>query len=793
MGFNSNFFPSKSDDMTAAEVFAASQELRPTTGEVISAYTEDVFLGQGSLSQFLTSQDVIAAKDVGTPLSEEEFKQKKYNPNIKFEADMTEKSADILNNYFNEQEERDLIIQSARTYQDILGFGISTAASFVEPKQFATGVVLGGVVGGSAAAITARTGQRLLSRNISKRALQVGAATGLAEAVTAVPLDVNTAKNLQQDYDILDGFIDTAVGMALGAGADIAINKLGTAFKKAKDQKNNFIKNKKDRQNNPIEFSILDNAPKYNLNPDHIYALVAYESGLNPKAVNPDSGAFGLGQMMPSVAKHYGITDKSSVQDQVDALLKYTNDNQKIFKNKMGRDFADPNEMYMAHWLGASGAAEVLSADPNVKFADYMKKNTPYYKRKDGISYASQVLKQNRLPADATMRDVIEASKERIYKYMGESQFIEPSPELIARTDQIQNQALQGVPQSTDSLVTKEISEVYRDAEKFINDYNKDYLIKKDQIDKKIQDLVTTGKIDKIDEDDIIVSLDQYRSGIETRLQQYKQKVEQYQVDFQIPDAYKPSFLEVESSFYKQEVANLKNIGADLKKIQDFIGSFNIEDRVDDLLKQKQYPTNVIKGMEEELADFEQRRELEKENIKGNKRRKIFEEETQARKEQLKNDLQFIKSEQSYKVKQANQQAKLEIVSLEKRRKKLENQALKLSQDIINHSNDVQSRMDNFYRDSVLKEIDPLNNPIYDRAAIDDLNVLHDELNAKPEKSIEADSLKNLENTIKDYIDKNLLDEDELKIFDDLYKLDDNDYKEIQKQAEVCLLTGGKA
>lgn len=62
-------------------------------------------------------------------------------------------------------------------------------------------------------------------------------------------------------------------------------------------------------------------AQRYNVDPDLFTALVRQESGFNPKARNPRTGAFGLTQVMPATAAQPGFgvapltdTDNSSEQ-----------------------------------------------------------------------------------------------------------------------------------------------------------------------------------------------------------------------------------------------------------------------------------------------------------------------------------------------------------------------------------------------------------------------------------------------------------------------------------------------
>lgn len=71
----------------------------------------------------------------------------------------------------------------------------------------------------------------------------------------------------------------------------------------------------------------VDVAGALGANADQLAACIAFESGWNPAAKNPFSGATGLIQFMPSTALHLGTTvdalSKMSALDQLDYVRKY--------------------------------------------------------------------------------------------------------------------------------------------------------------------------------------------------------------------------------------------------------------------------------------------------------------------------------------------------------------------------------------------------------------------------------------------------------------------------------------
>lgn len=72
---------------------------------------------------------------------------------------------------------------------------------------------------------------------------------------------------------------------------------------------------------------VLKIAGNLKMDPDYLMAIFMSESGMNPKAVNPGSGATGLIQFMPSTAKGLGTTTSTlknmSALEQLDYVEKY--------------------------------------------------------------------------------------------------------------------------------------------------------------------------------------------------------------------------------------------------------------------------------------------------------------------------------------------------------------------------------------------------------------------------------------------------------------------------------------
>lgn len=88
--------------------------------------------------------------------------------------------------------------------------------------------------------------------------------------------------------------------------------------------------------------------------------IAMVESGGNPAAVNPQSGAAGLFQFMPGTAKQYGVADPTDPQQATAGAQKLLDANRKALTASLGRAPTD-GELYLAHQQGATGAAALLA------------------------------------------------------------------------------------------------------------------------------------------------------------------------------------------------------------------------------------------------------------------------------------------------------------------------------------------------------------------------------------------------------------------------------------------------
>jgi hypothetical protein len=104
---------------------------------------------------------------------------------------------------------------------------------------------------------------------------------------------------------------------------------------------------------------------EYNLddNTSYILKTIGIESQMNPNAKNPNSSAFGLGQFTDPTWKQYGRGDRTDPVAQIDAFMRFTQDNIKSFERSYSRK-PSSGELYLMHQQGAAGAIALLN-NPN--------------------------------------------------------------------------------------------------------------------------------------------------------------------------------------------------------------------------------------------------------------------------------------------------------------------------------------------------------------------------------------------------------------------------------------------
>lgn len=125
--------------------------------------------------------------------------------------------------------------------------------------------------------------------------------------------------------------------------------------------------------------TILAAAQMVGMDPGAMATVASIESGFNPSIKAPTSSATGLFQftngtwqsMLAKYGAKYGIDPSTPPTDpRANALLgaEFMKANRDYLKSRLGRDPTD-TEVYLAHFLGPGGAAQMLKADPNASAA----------------------------------------------------------------------------------------------------------------------------------------------------------------------------------------------------------------------------------------------------------------------------------------------------------------------------------------------------------------------------------------------------------------------------------------
>jgi hypothetical protein len=96
------------------------------------------------------------------------------------------------------------------------------------------------------------------------------------------------------------------------------------------------------------------------LDPNVMIRIGQIESGLNPRAKNPNSSASGLFQFINSTGRQYGLTNPFDAEQNTAAAMQFTSDNVSGLRRAFGRD-PSPGEIYLAHQQGLGGAKKLLS------------------------------------------------------------------------------------------------------------------------------------------------------------------------------------------------------------------------------------------------------------------------------------------------------------------------------------------------------------------------------------------------------------------------------------------------
>ena len=190
---------------------------KPTTGEVVGAYTEEMFFGEASLSQDIEAGNIRKQERRGIALSQEDWKSsEEYREGLSWYEGITKESAGTLARLEDDRRERSIVMERASGLQTGLGMGTGFVAGIFEPKNLASGVTAALVTGGAGAAIPSLG--RLIGTQTIKGAALRGAVEGTVAAGAVEYSNIESSKIVQGDYTLADSLLNFGLSSVLGAG-----------------------------------------------------------------------------------------------------------------------------------------------------------------------------------------------------------------------------------------------------------------------------------------------------------------------------------------------------------------------------------------------------------------------------------------------------------------------------------------------------------------------------------------------------------------------------------------------
>ena len=237
---------------TASEIDSIYR-FQPSLFQVIGAGVEDAFRGNGSLAQDVNatkveisegragsvlggySQSDIEELRSSPRLSREQWEQSEnFREGVEYYDGMTEISAKILAETSDDQNRRNFVLSQASGAGKGFGIGFSFVTGLFEPKNLAAGIATSLVVPGAGAAIApVRTLLQSANRIGKYRALTIrGGIEGGVAASIIEPGNLDSAKILQQDYDLTDSLTNFTLSIGLGALLPVTATKVASVLKR---------------------------------------------------------------------------------------------------------------------------------------------------------------------------------------------------------------------------------------------------------------------------------------------------------------------------------------------------------------------------------------------------------------------------------------------------------------------------------------------------------------------------------------------------------------------------------
>lgn len=218
---------------------AGQDYVEPSLSDVLSAYGTEAYKGVGTAYADLVAAGVEQKKELGTPLTEEQYKQSaNYRPDISYDKDMTESAAEALATYSDERKRNAEVISSASGLQSAIGMTYGFAAGIFEPKNVAYGVAtsvaltpIAGWLAPAGSSLRKVIMLKKVSGNYGAKAA-IGGAEGLVGATLAEPSNRYTASVLKQDYTMADSLLNVGLSAAFGAGFNTVPSYIADKWKR---------------------------------------------------------------------------------------------------------------------------------------------------------------------------------------------------------------------------------------------------------------------------------------------------------------------------------------------------------------------------------------------------------------------------------------------------------------------------------------------------------------------------------------------------------------------------------
>lgn len=213
----SEYLGSKEADYSPEGSASTLYQAKPSTSEVIRAQVDEIFTGAGSLKAYIDAGNVSREAKTGVRLSKEEWEASEYfRPGINFFDGITNNSAQILAERYDNNQDNAFALERASTLQRGLGLGVGLVAGVFEPVNLVSGVAAALATGGLGSAIP--TIGRLTAVNSVRGAATRGAIEGVVGAALTEPGSLYSAKRLQEDYTLSDSLLNLGIGAILGGG-----------------------------------------------------------------------------------------------------------------------------------------------------------------------------------------------------------------------------------------------------------------------------------------------------------------------------------------------------------------------------------------------------------------------------------------------------------------------------------------------------------------------------------------------------------------------------------------------